>query len=92
MSEPTDQRESPFMLTVELRELRGDHYGLTNGRDRIWIDTRTTPQERFETLLHEVGHIILGHIDGAPPADVDDAIEQIALRAYREFAAIGEQR
>lgn len=51
-------------ITVEWRELSLEHYAVTNGRDRIWMDPRQTQVERRCTIAHELAHIELGHTDG----------------------------
>jgi hypothetical protein len=69
---------------LEWRELSLEHYAVTNGRDRIWMDPRQTQVERRCTIAHELAHIELGHTDGCTHRE-DREVDLLVARRLIEM-------
>lgn len=76
------------VLTVVEQPLPRGYLGFTDAsRGLILMEPRQRPRKWSTTLLHEVGHFLLGH-SRPPGADVEDAIERFAVRAADELLEI----
>lgn len=80
----------PVLVVCETHLPEG-FLGLTDLSDsacgRIYVDERQGRRKYLQTFLHEIAHFLLGHA-GPPSQEVEDAVEELAVRMADELLAI----
>lgn len=66
-------------VVVHWVSLAQGSWGMTDGHERIWLDSRLGQAERRCTLAHELEHIRRGH-DGCQPPQVERSVHSAAAR------------